>query len=266
MGATAINWTELAALYLLLLLPALLFRVFQLELGKDLLISTARMTAQLLLVGVYLGFLFRLDNSFLNLLWFLIMLVTAALAVVGRTKLSRRALLPPALLGLLLGCCVTLPALLLTVNAEPFLGSRFLIPITGMLLGNAMGANVIALERLFDDLANQQELYEARLALGATVEQALRPFQQAALRAAFSPQLAGMATLGLVTLPGMMTGQLLSGTDPITAIQYQLAIMVGIFTCLVLASWGATSLALRRLVDKSGRVKVAIASQEAGQH
>lgn len=260
MDPSPVNWSSLAALYLLLLLPAILFRYYRLDLGRDLLLSSARMTLQLLLVGLYLGWLFRYDKAWLNLLWLAAMLVAATHAITGRTRLPRQSLWSPALLGLLLSTLLVLPPLLLTLQASPLLSSRYLIPLSGMLLGNAMGAVVVALERLFSSLEQAREEYAARLALGATVAQALRPYQQQALRAAFMPQLASMATIGLVTLPGMMTGQLLSGTAPVTAIQYQMAIMVGIFCCLSLAVWVATSLALWKLVDRNGSIRVSSGS------
>jgi len=107
--------------------------------------------------------------------------------------------------------------------------AALLIPIGGMLLGNSLRGNVVVLERFFRQMRDNRAEYELRLLYGASRNEALLPFMQIALRAGITPQIASMATLGIVSLPGMMTGQLLGGSTPMTAIQYQIAIMIGIF-------------------------------------
>ncbi|NCC62782.1 MAG: ABC transporter permease, partial [Verrucomicrobiae bacterium] len=118
--------------------------------------------------------------------------------------------------------------IILIVGKSPS-NASLLIPIGGMLLGNSLRSNVVVLERFFRQMRDKRSEYELRLLFGANRSEALRPFMQTALRAGVKPQIATMATLGIVSLPGMMTGQMLGGSTPMTAIQYQIAITVGIF-------------------------------------
>ncbi|MBN2701720.1 MAG: ABC transporter permease, partial [Methylothermaceae bacterium] len=114
--------------------------------------------------------------------------------------------------------------------------ARYLIPLAGMILGNCLQANVIALERFYAAIRKNESEYLTFLLLGATRWEAVRPYFREAVKAAVNPTLASMATLGLVSLPGMMTGQILGGAEPWVAVKYQIAIMVCIFTATTVAS------------------------------
>jgi len=223
--------------FLLLLPPLLLGHWLRLSLSREILYGSLRMTLQLVLVGLYLEFLFQLNQPWLNGLWLLLMMLAASWSAVGRAGLPRRALLLPAMVGIGVGAFSVLLFLLLAViRPSPLFDARFMIPLAGMLLGNSLNANYLVLERFYQELSRQQSLWLMDLSLGATPLEAARPHLRTALTAAWSPTVLSMATMGLVALPGMMTGQILGGNSPLVAIKYQLLIMIAILATASLST------------------------------
>lgn len=227
-SALEISNFALGGFYLLLLLPLLLFHRWQLGLGRSLVEAALRMTLQLAVVGIYLQALFAFQSPSLNILWLSVMILVAGFSICRRAEVKVKKVLPAVIIGHLAALLLVLPLLLAgVIQAQPWWQAQYMIPVAGMLLGNCLTANVLALERWYSGLKDKQNEYQFYLALGAP--NPVLPFIQVAVRAALSPQLASMATLGIVSLPGMMTGQILGGTEPILAVKYQLLIMVAIF-------------------------------------
>ncbi len=228
----------LAAVYAMVALPAILIVAFRLGLLKEGALSIVRMTVQLVLVGLYLGLLFDLNHPALNLAWVLVMIVVATTNVVRSAGLRLRVMFLPALAGVAVSTLIVLTVMIVAaVRPEPIYDARYLIPIAGMLLGNCMRGNIIALERFYVGTRSDERAYRTSIFIGATVLEATRPQMRLALRAAIGPTIATMATMGIVSLPGMMTGQILGGSDPLTAIKYQLAIMVAILVTVTLGAY-----------------------------
>ncbi|UPW18289.1 ABC transporter permease [Agarivorans sp. TSD2052] len=252
-----ISWSALAMFSAVLLIPVLINWHFQLSLGKDIAISLVRMAVQLALLGIYLQFLFDLDSLWVNVLWLALMLVVGASAIIGKAKLPQKALFIPVLSGLILGLSPLLLILLFALlKPSPVYSAQYLIPLAGMLLGNSLSANIVALQRLFNALSEKTSEYEAYLALGANRQQATLGFVQTAMQQSFAPVLASMTTVGLVTLPGMMTGQILAGSDPIIAVKYQLVILIAIFVMLSISIATTLSLTVRIAISQTGLVKL----------
>jgi putative ABC transport system permease protein len=107
----------------------------------------------------------------------------------------------------------------------------------GMILGNCMRGNILALERFYSSIRRNEKEFITYLLMGATLREAVTPYMRESIRPALAPQLSTMATLGIVSLPGMMTGQILGGTSPLIAIKYQLAVMIAIFTAIALSTF-----------------------------
>ena len=228
---------SLLIMYALLLLPFSLCRLLGIAVLRDLALAVARMSIQLLLVGVYLEVIFRINSILLNAAWILAMVIVADLHIIRSTGLRIRRFFLPLLLGVGFGTlAIALFFVLLVIQPRPLYDARYLIPITGMVLGNCLRANVICLERFFSGLRQQETTYVNRLLMGATRYEALRPHLRDAIRAALAPTIATMATLGLVSLPGMMTGQILGGSVPLVAIKYQIGIMIAIFIATALTA------------------------------
>lgn len=254
-----ISWFELGLFMTVLIIPFSINYYFQLELGRKISTSVIRMTAQLALVGLYLQFLFDLNSALLNIAWLAVMLCVGASAIVDSTGLPKKTLYFPVLTGLLFGLlpmiCLLLIALL---KPTPLYSGQYLIPLAGMLLGNSLSGNIIALQRLYNAFKEKKSEYEGALALGASPSFAASPFVRSALQQSFAPIIASMATTGLVTLPGMMTGQILGGVDPMVAIKYQLVILVAIFVMLSISVTTTLLLAIRTTINHSGLVRIAI--------
>jgi putative ABC transport system permease protein len=125
-----------------------------------------------------------------------------------------------------------------------------------MLLGNSLSGNIVALQNLYDAFEQRKSEYEAAISLGASPQYASIPFVRVAMQKSLAPILASMATTGVVTLPGMMTGQILGGTSPMIAIKYQMIILIAIFVMMSISVTITLQLSLKKTLTKEGRVRV----------
>jgi putative ABC transport system permease protein len=180
-------------------------------------------------LGIYLKFIFQLNNWVVNISYLLLMTVVAAFSVLSGSPVKMRYWLLPIMASLTL---TLFPIAFFfsewVVSPLQLFDARYLIPISGMLLGNSLKTNIIGLNMFFGSVRSQQELQWQMHGLGATKYEALLPIMRQTIHAAVNPTIATTATIGLVSLPGMMTGQLLAGEAPDVAIKYQIAIIIGI--------------------------------------
>jgi putative ABC transport system permease protein len=222
---------QMALLYGLSLLPWLLLWLIGLRLSRDIGISILRMSIQLTLVGIYLKMLFSLNNPWFNGLWILVMLLVADWSILQRAGLKARYFFLATFTAIASSILFTTAYLvILVIQPAHYYDARYIVPLAGMILGNCLQGNVIALERFYSAVRKNESEYVTFLLLGASRWEALRPYFRLAVKAAINPTIAGMATMGLVSLPGMMTGQILGGSEPWLAVKYQIAIMICIFT------------------------------------
>ncbi|SJL83257.1 ABC transporter permease [Vibrio palustris] len=251
----ALSWGDIAFFSLILIVPYGINYVYQLQLGKDSAIALVRMTIQLLLVGSYLTFFFQLNNFWVNSAWLLVMVLVGASSVLSKAKLRQKKLLLSVTASLLISMCPVLAILCIgLIHPSPWYNAQYLIPLAGMLLGNTISSNIIGLQNLSACFQQRYDEYEAAIALGARPSDASRIFVQESLRKGSAPLLASIATIGLVTLPGMMTGQILSGTSPLVAIKYQLIIMIAIFVTMSSSLVLTLQFSLRSCQNSSGKV------------
>jgi len=257
---TDISYTGLAVGLLLMAVPIFFLWKFRTGLVGATASSTVRMIVQLLLVGVYLHFLFEYNLWYVNLTWGLIMAGVATGTALQRIPLRK------AVLALPIGVAFLATSLIISVyflglvlrqgySLAELLNARYFIPIFGLLLGNMLGVNVVALTTYYDGLRRERQLYDYMLGNGATRAEATAPLIRQALQKAFSPCIANMAVMGLVAMPGTMIGQILGGSDPTTAIKYQMMIVVITFVASMLSLMIALKLAERRSFDRFGRLK-----------
>lgn len=215
----------------------------RLGLEGSLLIAAGRTIAQLLVVGYILAVVFALNNPWAVLAILAAMLLIAA--ITARNRISQKI---PQLLPLVGGSMLVSTALTmiytnwLVIQPETWYDPKFVIPLTGIVIGNAMNGAAISGERLVSTLNNNRLEIETHLSLGATPDQAVNHYRKDAIKAGLIPTLNTMMVVGLVTLPGIITGQLLGGADPLQAAAYQVLIMfMLVFATLcttVLLSWG----------------------------
>jgi len=237
MDVVNLSWGQLAIGFTILIIPAFILWKYKTGLIQKMGIAVVRMTLQLLFVGYYLEYLFKYDNLWVNLGWILIMVIVADFATINRSELKRKKYLVVSLfaatfLGIVI---IDLFFLQFVIQLPDILAAQYAIPITGMVLGNCLRSNVIGINEFYYSIDKHQERYRFYLANGANQQEALFPFFRMALKKSANPTLASMATIGLVSLPGMMTGQILSGSSPFIAIKYQIMIMLAIFSGTVLS-------------------------------
>ncbi|WP_319470830.1 ABC transporter permease [uncultured Pseudodesulfovibrio sp.] len=219
----------------------------RLGLGRDLLVGTIRTFAQLFLMGYVLKFVFDVQLSWLVLLMFTVMIGAAVHIIKGRVSEKSVPFLMPTFISMLLTyTLVTYVVTAVIVGAKPWWTPQYFIPLAGMIVGNSMTAISISLERLFSDLKNRRAEVEMRLALGADYREASQDILRDAVKAGMIPSINSLMAVGLVSLPGMMTGQILSGTDPLIAIRYQIVVMLMIVAGTSLGSLLVTGLVRRR--------------------
>jgi len=233
MESTAINIgiPQLICGYFLLIIPVFLILFYRVRLMKEFIISLLRMTLQLLFVGLYLQVVFDLNRWWLNILWLLVMFTAADLSLLAGSRLVLRRYLFPIFVSLLVGTGIPLFYFLGGILRLPnLLDARYFIPIAGMIMGNSLRADIVGLRTFYGSLRTGRKAYHFSLSQGATRREAVRPYLKQAYSASLAPTLATMATVGLVSLPGMMTGIILGGTNPAVAIKYQIAIMIAIFS------------------------------------
>ncbi|PIR62402.1 MAG: ABC transporter ATP-binding protein [Candidatus Pacebacteria bacterium CG10_big_fil_rev_8_21_14_0_10_42_12] len=230
MGAIEISTTGLVAAYLLLIIPIFISYWFNLNMIKDTFWSIARMSIQLAFVGVFLEFIFNLNNPWLNFLWFSLMVFATVLSAIGKSKIKLSTIFLPILVAFTIP---TLAVLLyfngLIIRLDYLFEARYLIALGGMLLGNVLSTNIVAINSFYQEIRSQEKFFRYRLAMGATQKEALSPFLRHSFQLSLLPALAKTATMGIVSLPGMMSGQIIGGSSPSIAIRYQIAIMIAIY-------------------------------------
>lgn len=241
---------------MLMLIPFYFLWRFKTGLLSAAVVGTVRMTVQLLLIGVYLRLLFKWDNAWVNLLWMTVMALVASHTAVSRTELRRGVLFVPVFVGLLVTVLlVSLYFLGAVMCVDDLFAARYFIPVVGVLFGNMLTVNIMAVNVYYGELRREQQMYYYLLGNGATRFEATLPFLRSAVIKSFSPCIANMAVLGIVSFPGTMIGQILGGSMPDTAIKYQLMISVITVVASMLSLVITIGLSAQRTFDEFGRLR-----------
>jgi putative ABC transport system permease protein len=248
-----VSWWGLAASLLMVAAVGVLSWRLQLRLERDLVVAVVRSLAQLLAVGAALGLIVDQDTWIgWSFLWVAAMVVFAAVTV------SRRAprlpgVLPVAFLAIGASAVAGL-GLLFVLGIFPVEG-RTVVPLAGMVVGNSLAAGVVAVRRLTDAVAERRADLEARLALGLPWRDASRPLVRNVLRLAIAPDVERIKALGIVVLPGAMTGLILAGVDPLDAVRVQLAMMYVILGAVATTTTVVALLGTRNLFTPDHRLR-----------
>lgn len=255
-----LGWTTLAATSLLVVANALLSLKFQLGVGRSMLVAGARMVVQLLLVGLLLKTIFTLGSPWLVAAVLLAMLASAAWETRSRQRRRFAGHWSYSLgAGTISIAVIPVTALSMALlHPQPWFDPRFAIPLFGMVLGNAMSSVSVSLNAFNTAVVREQRGIEAQLALGATRGRALGPIRSDALKTGIIPVINQMTAAGIITLPGMMTGQVLAGMSPVEAAQYQVFVLFliagasgfGAAVTVIAASWRVTDQRHRLRLDR----------------
>ena len=227
MQVIEIGPVELVAATGFVFLSGLIALWFRLGLTRPLLVATLRTYLQLLALGLVLKWIFQLDNAWLVLGILTLMMLIAAQTIISRLEIRSPRFMLGTLGGVVISSLtVTFAVTGLLIRVEPWHEARYVLPIAGMVMGNSMNGIALSLERLFEGFQSRRAQVLLRLSLGATPWEASLPLIRGAFRAGMLPTLNSMATVGIVSIPGMMTGQVLAGVDPMTASAYQIVVML----------------------------------------
>ena len=252
-------WWQLALASILVILLALVCWRARLATSRSLLIAASRTAIQLTLIGLVLEALFATSGLLWITLMALAMLLMAGREVMARQRRRLRGFWAFSIgTGAMFVSSFSITVLILTVviGPEPWYTPQYAIPLLGMMLGNTMTGVALSLDRLTDSVWQQRDVIENRLMLGQSWQKALENIRRDAMRSGMMPTINAMAAAGIVSLPGMMTGQILAGTAPAIAVKYQILIMFAIsagtgFGTLFAVAWGG-----RRLFDERQRLRL----------
>ncbi|MEW8624641.1 MAG: iron export ABC transporter permease subunit FetB [Candidatus Thiodiazotropha sp.] len=243
------------------LVVALALISLRLSLGIEgkLLVAAVRTVVQLSLLGLVLKFLFVQSHPLLISALAMFMLFVAGYEVMARQQRRFSGIwgFGVGTLSMFISSfSVTILALTVIIQAAPWYSVQYLIPLLGMMLGNTMSGVAIALDNLTQNAWQRRQEIEARLILGHTWDQAIREIRRNALRSGLIPIINAMAAAGIVSLPGMMTGQVLAGTPPMEASKYQILIMLLIAAGTGFGATAAVWIGAKRLFDDRERLRL----------
>ena len=259
MNVISLSAFDLSIASLLIILLAFLSLILKLGLARQIIIAAARTVVQLLLIGLLLKLLFtQVDLLFISILSIVMLLIA------GREVMARQERRFGGWWGYGLGTmsmfissfALTIYALVIVIGTEPWYTPQYAIPLLGMMLGNTMTGVALALDRLTSSAWQQRQVIEARLILGQDWRSAIGGITRESVRIGMMPMINAMAAAGIVSLPGMMTGQILAGTDPLEAVKYQILIMFLITAGTGFATILATWVGAKHLFDDRQRLRL----------
>ncbi len=256
MEAVEISPVSMVFCLVLIAVPVIISIYLKLNMTKNFLLAAGRMVLQLGLVGVFLEYVFEINNPFLNLGWLFLMIIVATFSSLKNSNLKIRKFLFPMFLSF----ASANTAVLFFVNAaiinlDNIFEAQYVIAVGGMILGNSLRGNIIGLNSFYNSVEKDSKTYLFRLACGASLSEACVIYIRESLRLALTPIMATMATIGIVSLPGMMTGQILGGSSPVTAIKYQVVIMLAIVAAMTMSLVLSVLFTMRAGFDDYGILK-----------
>jgi putative ABC transport system permease protein len=241
---------------ILVVLAAGVSAAFRLGLVKSLAWGTFRCVLQLSLIGYVLGWIFEIDRPELVILIVALMCLLASHTATRRTPNIPKF---PRLIAFVSMAVSTYLVMVIVcgviIRAEPWYTARVVIPISGMILGNAVNGIALSLDRLYGEVRARRDEVEALLSLGATRWEAIRHCVQQAIRSGMTPTINALMLVGLVHLPGMMTGQILGGVDPLQAARYQIVVMLMIAAAVAIGSMILVGLSIGRIFTDDDAIK-----------
>ncbi|MCL2654142.1 MAG: ABC transporter permease [Coriobacteriia bacterium] len=251
-----LNLWQFALIYLLLIVVLIVMKKSQINQTKLLVVASLRMTVQLVIAGLVLTYILKHPSPWFTVAYLMVMTAFAIYTALARNKgLNRRFQVivgaSLASTGLIIVCFF----IVVVVGVNLF-NAQYTIPISGMIIGNAMTGVSLGLRTFTESTHAQRTRIETLVNIGATPQKILIPFVNQALETALLPTLNSMIGMGIISLPGMMTGQILSGTMPMTAILYQIAILIAISAVTCLAVFCSLFFGYRTLYNKRAQMQL----------
>jgi putative ABC transport system permease protein len=255
-GIIRLNIIQFSLIYLLLIIVLLLMKKSKINQTKLLLVASVRMTVQLVLAGLILTYIFKNPHPVFVILYIIAMITFSIRRTLSKNKQLNINFKIAVSASLALSGLFILAYFVMIVVGESIFNPQYTIPLAGMIIGNAMTGVTLGLKSFNENIKNQRGKIEALLNLGVTPKKILLPYVNNALETALLPTLNNMLGMGIISLPGMMTGQILSGTRPTTAIMYQIAIMIAICTSVCLTVFCSLNFGYRTLYNKRNQISL----------
>ena len=249
---------NLALAYVFVIMLLLIVKIKGIKKERQIFIASIRMTLQLLIAGYILTYVFEHKHPLSTIFIIGLMEMFAVFTIIKRLKKDS----PPAIkkviiISMLTGTILSIIYFVfIVIEVSPWYEPRYFIPIAGMVIGNSMTGISLGVNKLLNDMVSQKHVVESSLMLGATPYDACRDIVNDSFESAIIPSLNSMLGMGIIFLPGMMTGQILAGITPVTAIKYQIAIMLGITGSVSLTVIVFVQLAYRTFFNKRDQLKI----------
>ena len=245
---------QFSLVYLLLIIVLIIMKKCKINQTKLLLVASARMTVQLIIAGLILTYIFKHPNPIFTVLYLLVMIAFAIHRVVSRNKTINRRIKEAIGISLAFSGLSIITFFIIVVVGQSMFNPQYVIPISGMIMGNAMTGVTLGVKDFRESFEGQRARIDTLLNIGVSPQKILLPFVNKSLETALLPTMNSLLGMGIVSLPGMMTGQILSGTLPTTAILYQIAIMIAICTVVCLSVFGSLYLGYKTLYNTKNQI------------
>ena len=252
-SAVEISLINFSAIYLLLIIVGLVMKICKIGQTKLLIIASVRMTIQLVLAGYILMYLLDNPSPILIISYVLIMSTFAIHRILSVNKGLNKNFKRIIAMSIILSSVSIVSFFIVLVIRENIFNPQYTIPITGMILGNAMTGITLGVKAFMSKIKDSKLQIEVLLNQGATPKSILLPMVNTSIETALLPTINSMLGMGIVSLPGMMTGQILSGESPSTAILYQIAINICIATVVSLSVFLSLYLGYKTLYNKENQ-------------
>ena len=255
-GIAQLSVIQFSLIYLLLIIVLFIMKKSKINQTRLLLVASIRMSLQLVLVGYLLQYIFANPKPFYTIIFLVVMILFSINRVLkGRTDLSRNFKISIAASLTFSGLFVLIFFVTVIVNKSVF-NPQYTIPLAGMIIGNAMTGISIGIKTFMDSIQKDTPKINTLINLGVHPRDILKPFVNNALETALIPTINSMLGMGIIFLPGMMTGQILSGTMPTTAIMYQIAIMIAICTSVCTTVFFSLNLGYKSLYNEKKQFNI----------
>ncbi|MBU3176049.1 iron export ABC transporter permease subunit FetB [Clostridium estertheticum] len=248
-GIVKLSISHFLLIYLLLIIVLLIMKKSKVTQTKLLLVASLRMTIQLIIVGYILQYVFSNPTPLFTVIFLIIMITFSVHRVITSRKDLNNNFKIAIGISLTFSGIFVLIFFVTVVVGKSIFNPQYTIPLAGMIIGNAMTGVNIAIKTFMDDISKEKNKINTLLNLGVEPKNILKPFANNAFETALIPTINSMLGMGIIFLPGMMTGQMLSGTLPTTAIMYQIAIMIAICTSVCVTVFLSLNLGYKSLYN-----------------
>lgn len=245
---------QFSLVYLLLLIVIFIMKKCKIDQSKFLCIASFRMTIQLIIAGLVLTYIFKNPKKIFTVLYIASMCIFATYRVISKNKGINKKFKMHIFISLVVPPLLILTFFIKVVVSESLFNPQYMIPIGGMVIGNSMNGVSLAIKSFRESFDGQKNKIDSLVNIGVAPEKIFLPFVNKSLETALLPNMNNMLGMGIISLPGLMTGQILSGTLPTTAILYQISIMIVIITSTCLSVFYSLHMGYKTLINSKNQI------------